>query len=148
MTTAEFVTLCIVLCATPFDLSSRRIPNFLTYSGIFIGLVLLLLGFTALESAIVGFASLFGVSLFAYSFGALGGGDVKILTAIGLIAGFEQGVLILLISWSAASLAWLISVARLKFVINKDPEHTDRVNPNLPLAPALLIGCLVTFFVL
>lgn len=67
-----------------FDVRSRRIPNLLTVAGLGAAIVLRgLLGFGALvegvEGAVVGLA----LALVPFALGMLGGGDVKLLAAVG-----------------------------------------------------------------
>ncbi|HPT15750.1 MAG TPA: A24 family peptidase, partial [Kiritimatiellia bacterium] len=63
-----------------FDLTRHRIPNFLTYSGMFAGLLIFLLfRRDQLTDFPVAFLIGFGVYYLAYMFGWLGGGDVKLM---------------------------------------------------------------------
>jgi prepilin peptidase CpaA len=75
--------------ATLYDLRTRRIPNKLTLPAILFGLVLHLvrggpaeLGLSALAGLIAG-----GVFLLFFLAGGMGAGDVKLMTAIGTLAG-------------------------------------------------------------
>lgn len=73
------------------DLRARRIPNWLTSSGMVAGLVLHLVlggaagGLQSLEGLLLGFALL----LLLFVRGGMGGGDVKLLMAIGSCGGPE-----------------------------------------------------------
>jgi prepilin peptidase CpaA len=85
--TAAFVAL--VTTAVLMDVRSRRIPNWLTAAGLVVALLLrLLMGRDSLVDGLsgVGLAALVSLPLFAV--GALGGGDGKLLIAIG---GFMGG---------------------------------------------------------
>ncbi|HJS42610.1 MAG TPA: prepilin peptidase [Gemmatimonadales bacterium] len=67
-----------------FDVRYRRIPNLLTVAGLGAAIVLrALLGFSAVvegvEGAVVGLA----LALVPFALGMLGGGDVKLLAAVG-----------------------------------------------------------------
>ena len=89
LSTAVFVI--FMIAAATFDLRTRRIPNVLTVSGFMIAL--------ALRSAVGGSAVLDGfqgagiallVVLPFFALGALGGGDLKLLVAVGAFMGPHQ----------------------------------------------------------
>jgi prepilin peptidase CpaA len=93
---------CSLLCATVgavYDVTTRRIPNAFTFPAILFGL---LLHFTLGGWWQLGTASAAGVScglifLVFHLAGGMGGGDVKLITAVGCIAGLSliQPLLIL-----------------------------------------------------
>lgn len=71
--------------AAAIDVRSRRIPNWLTFS-------LMLTGFAqsftwartvSPTGALLGFLAGFGLTFLLYGIGAMGGGDVKLLAAVG-----------------------------------------------------------------
>jgi len=72
------------------DLSHRRIPNSLTYGGILFGLGIGLLPQfePSLTGSLLGLAIAFGPSLLLFALGSIGGGDVKLLTALGALLGY------------------------------------------------------------
>ena len=71
-----------------FDLTRHRIPNFLTYSGMFAGLLIFLrFRRDQLTDFPVAFLIGFGVYYLAYMFGWLGVGDVKLMAMVGLLGG-------------------------------------------------------------
>lgn len=90
---AEFVFpaasfLCAALSAV-YDARSRRIPNFITFPGMAFGLMLhgALGGWRQLAAAGAG-GLICGLVFFVfYLAGGMGGGDVKLITAAGCIAG-------------------------------------------------------------
>lgn len=81
--------LLLVAVAAYFDVRWRRIPNWLTLSGIVGGLALhtWLEGWAGLRLAGEGFLLGFGVYLLFYCLHAMGAGDVKLMGAVGAIAG-------------------------------------------------------------
>lgn len=81
--------LACALVGAGFDIRSRRIPNFLTLPGILLGLALHLvfggwgqMGLAALAGLICGV-----LFLIFWLAGGMGAGDVKLMTAVGAIAG-------------------------------------------------------------
>ena len=79
----------VTLVAALTDMRSRRIPNWLCATGVLLGFVVntYLTGWAGLASAGMGFglALLIYVPLFAIR--AMGGGDVKLMAAVGALAG-------------------------------------------------------------
>lgn len=83
------VALCAVcLGAMWFDVRERRLPNALTV-GAFAGAILLRapLGLGALADGLLGALLGFGLALPFFLVGGLGGGDVKLLAAVGAFLG-------------------------------------------------------------
>jgi prepilin peptidase CpaA len=71
------------------DVKSRRVPNKLTYSGILFGLILrtALLRWQGLESGLAGGLVGGGIFFLLYLLRSMGAGDVKLMAAVGCIAG-------------------------------------------------------------
>lgn len=88
----EVALLLIVLTAAVSDIRSRSIPNWLTLGGIAAGLALNThaTGLEGLKFSAMGFgvAALILLPLFALRF--LGGGDIKLMAAVGALAGYEN----------------------------------------------------------
>ena len=80
------------------DIASRRIPNWLTYSAMLVGIAghALLQGWRGLASALVGGLISGGVFLVFFLVHAMGAGDVKLITAVGCLVGSELAVEVLL----------------------------------------------------
>jgi prepilin peptidase CpaA len=78
-----------VLAAGTFDLLRRRIPNWLTLGGILAALLLHVVGngMPGLWFSVRGMALGFGVYLLLYLLHAMGGGDVKLMGAVGALVG-------------------------------------------------------------
>ena len=83
------VLVLVVLVAAIFDLRWRRVPNWLTASGVLLGLALntILLRSEGWWSSLEGLGLALLVYLPLYLLRAMGGGDVKLMAAVGAIAG-------------------------------------------------------------
>ena len=88
----KLVLLCAVLVAAAYDLRFRRIPNWVSLSGIVLGFGCntLLLGFDGLKSAGLGFLCALAIYIPLYVIRGMGAGDVKLMAAVGAIAGPES----------------------------------------------------------
>jgi len=95
----EALLLALVVGAAVYDVRYRRIPNWLTVSGLILGLVLnsflyqggaTVFGFSGLLFALKGFGVAFLVYVFLYALRAMGAGDVKLMAAVGAIVGAEN----------------------------------------------------------
>jgi len=86
---SALAVLAVMLAVAVYvELKERRIPNWLTLSGMALGLLIAYLsGAHALASSIVGLVVGFGFLFIFYVFGGVGGGDVKLMGASGALLG-------------------------------------------------------------
>jgi prepilin peptidase CpaA len=87
---AQLVLVVLVLIAAFCDARTRRIPNWLTLSGVLAGVALntfLYPGLSGLWLSLKGLALGFGVYLFLHLLRAMGAGDVKLMAAVGAVVG-------------------------------------------------------------
>ena len=87
---AQLVLLALVLCAAIFDARFRRIPNWLTVSGVVAGLALNTFLDPVMRGLLFSLKGLglgFGVYLVLHLLRAMGAGDVKLMAAVGSITG-------------------------------------------------------------
>jgi prepilin peptidase CpaA len=84
VTVLVFVALCVVV-----DVRTRRIPNILSGTAVLAGLALnaLHFGFGGLLGSVGGLVATVGVLLFPFALGGIGGGDVKMMGAVGALLG-------------------------------------------------------------
>ena len=131
--TAIAVSACC-LAAAAIDLRTRHVPNALTGAAAAVGVALAVTGFgrVGMVAAVVG--GLIGLALMlpGYLFGATGGGDVKLLAAIGTLLGPDR---ILIAFFGMAIGGGLIALAMAAV------RRRFR-NETFAYAPAIAIGCI------
>lgn len=79
----------ILLLAVIEDLRRRRIPNFLTFSGVALGIVLsgFEAGWAGVWSGVAGTLTGAGLLFLPFALGGMGAGDVKLMAAVGAFGG-------------------------------------------------------------
>src|SRR5207302_1599656 len=82
----------VALVGAVTDVRSARIPNRLTYTALLAALPLrtALLGLSGLKSGAIGMLVAGGLFLLLYMLGAMGGGDMKLMAAVGAWVGSKQ----------------------------------------------------------
>jgi len=103
------------LVASVFDVRSRRIPNFITMPAFLFGLALHLAlgGWGQLLTALAAGVICGLVFLVFYIAGGMGAGDVKLIMAVGCIAGFSHvAYLLVLTALSGGVMAICLALAR------------------------------------
>jgi prepilin peptidase CpaA len=80
------------------DVRSRRIPNWLTYSGLVLALLVrfAVAGWPGFRSGLAGAIVGGGIFFLLFLVGGMGGGDVKLMAAVGAWAGSTHALLILI----------------------------------------------------
>src|SRR5437016_4383205 len=83
-TVVIFVALCVIA-----DVRTRRIPNAISGSAMLLGITLntAFLGTAGLLDSLAGLGITVGVLLWPFAMGGIGGGDVKMMGAIGALLG-------------------------------------------------------------
>jgi len=91
-TVSDLTLAAVLIVAAVTDLRSGRIYNKLVYPAIIAGLVLGLLdgGWPGLWDHALGAGVAFGILFFCYVLGGMGGGDVKLMAAVGALGGFAR----------------------------------------------------------
>jgi len=142
--TVEAVCAIALLCtASYFDIRFRRIPNFLCYIGIVLGVV-----FGLVEQDFTG--HILGMLagglplLLLFYFGLVGGGDVKLMLATGAILGFPLILDVLTLSVGVGGLLALVMVVHNKTSNRKPDEAATSPPSGVPYAVPALIACLLT----
>jgi len=166
--TVPVIVTCIVVVACVFDVRTRRIPNVLTLSGAVAGLLyhLATSGLGGLQTAAAGWILGLLLLLPYFALGGMGGGDVKLVAALGawlgpwetfwlaMYAGIAGGVLGLMVAVShgyvrraVANVSTIFgywAVAGLKPVPGMTLETSK--SPRLAFAIPILAGTMVTLW--
>jgi prepilin peptidase CpaA len=93
--------LVLAAAAGVYDMRFRRIPNWLSAAGILLGLAVnafLGFGWPGLRFSLAGMLTGFGVYFVLYLLRAMGAGDVKLMAAIGALAGWHNWIGIFLVT--------------------------------------------------
>lgn len=103
----------LVILAAIWDVRTRRIPNWLTLSGVVFGAALntFLFEIDGLWFSLKGLGLAFVVYFVLYLLRAMGAGDVKLMAAVGAAAGWENWLGILVLTSVAGAVAGLLLVA-------------------------------------
>ncbi len=115
MTTATLIplaaTVLVALIALVCDLRTRRIPNVLTVSALAAALLFhtLAIGLEGLRFSLAGFGVGFGLLFVLWIIGGGGGGDVKLMAALGAWMG-PVPTLIIFLGSAAVALAMTLTV--------------------------------------
>jgi prepilin peptidase CpaA len=104
--------LIIALIAAVIDVRQHRIPNWLTYPGIVMGIALRsgLLGWRGLLSSVLGCVLAGGIVFLFYMVRAMGAGDVKLLAAIGSLLGPSDALVVLVATALAGGVLAIVYV--------------------------------------
>lgn len=129
---AFFVSL---LCAASvMDLTKRIVPNWICL-GIASGSII---GFTPVK--LLGFFIALPFLLAAVFFGGMGGGDIKLMAAYGLVLGLPRGLFA-----AVAGLSLLLLFAAIYRIVCRVQRREAK--KTFPLAPFLSAGCLLAYFI-
>jgi len=118
----EVILLGLVIGAAIYDVRYRRIPNWLTLTGVVIGLLLnaWLVAYgnpvPGLLFSLKGLLLGFGFYFFLYMLHAMGAGDVKLMAAVGALVGWENWFGIFLVTAILGGITGVILVIARKRV--------------------------------
>ncbi|MFZ0933106.1 MAG: A24 family peptidase [Bryobacteraceae bacterium] len=88
----QIMLLALLLVAAVYDVRFRRIPNWITVTGVAAGLALntFLFGLPGVWLSLRGLGLGFGAYFVLYVIRAMGAGDVKLMAAVGAMVGWED----------------------------------------------------------
>ena len=136
----DIILLVVLIPSLYYDLVQNRIPNFLTVSGMTFGiLAAFLLGTSAqIQGHLFGLVLGFGLFYILYLFGWVGGGDVKLMGAIGSLKGVVFLVNVIVYTSILGGLIALVFL--LKALLKKEGLR----NLKVPYGTAICLGTFVS----
>jgi len=107
--TIVFISMCVA-----FDVRTLRIPNLVTGPAILLGLAAngWMSGWSGLAASAIGFAVAVGLLLLPFALGGIGGGDVKMMGAVGALLGPALTLQSLLVGLMAGGCFAAVHLAR------------------------------------
>lgn len=143
-----YVTYPLLLAALYFDLKERRIPNWLTVAMTGLGLVLQLAlrGQAGLWDGLGGFLLGLSALLPFFLWGKFGGGDVKLLAALGMLRGAAflwRALLLGAMSGGLVAICSLLWHRELAVAAYGFATNTYRSQRTYAYSPAILLGVLL-----
>ena len=156
---ATLLAIGVVALATVTDVRSGLIPNRLTYPAVLLGLGIGLwphLG-PSFASSVLGLGVTFLPALALFAIGAVGGGDVKLLAAVGALVGYPLVLDVLffsIVAGTALALGMIVAKGRALAVLREfgvflvSLVHLRVATPvpatdlRIPFAAATLVGIL------
>lgn len=164
---APAALLALVVSAAVVDVRLKKIPNWLTYPAILIGVVANTWAgwsdaagrWSGLAASLAGFAVGFVPLLLAWLAGGIGGGDAKLMGAIGAIGGWKLAISALVYGFAVAALMAVIVMIRKRVTRRtlrrvwhtvvllvtpgaRPADPTSKDSPTIPFAVALCVGTL------
>lgn len=123
-----------LLCAASVtDLTKRIVPNWICLGIAGVSII----GFTPVK--LLGILVALPFLLTAVFFGGMGGGDIKLMAACGLVLGLPKGLLAAMVG-----LSLLLFYAAIYRILCRAQRR--EVKKAFPLAPFLSAGCLLAYF--
>ena len=99
-----------LVVAAGYDLMTRRIPNWLTAPGIVAGIGINWY-FGNVSQSLMGFGAAFGIYFLLFALRARGGGDVKLMAAVGAFVGLQLWWPIFIVTSILGGVVVLLSLA-------------------------------------
>lgn len=124
----------LLLLATVFDIRNRMIPDTVCLLIAMTGLI----GFEPVK--LFGILTALPLLLAALLWGGMGGGDIKLTAASGIVLGFQRGLAAMVIGLTAMLFFYFI------YSIVQKLRGRER-QKSFPLAPFLSVGCIAAYFI-
>ena len=135
-------TLALVFTAAIWDFRQNRIPNWLTLSAIPAGILWNTFsgGFAGFQASLGGFAVGFGLLFILFAIGGGGGGDVKLMGALGAWVGVQTTITVFILAAIMILFLLILSVG-IKVITRAQETRKHTVAFAIPvcLATALLV---------
>jgi len=147
------VFILILLFISIYDFYHTRIPNFFSVSILFLGFTYnyLLFDSTGIITALYGLLTGLSTSLFFYRFASLGAGDVKLISAIGCLVGYQLILIIIAYSYVVSAILGIVYIKlwgrwyQNKKLNTSKLKSKKMLSQRIPMAPGISIA---TFYVM
>ena len=154
------ISLILAFCITGayYDLRYRELPNWLTYGGILAGLAIAWVpGHVTPSQSVLGLVASGGFFLILWIFHGVGAGDVKLLAAVGALAGWPDILPIVFFTALAGGLCaiiyiiWTWNGSDTAAPSDEDPATTQTgkrkvLKQRMPYAVAVAMGAALGLF--
>jgi prepilin peptidase CpaA len=157
----------VAIASIGYDLRTHRIPNFITFTAMVLGLVLYAVvgGMSGFLDAFGGLGIGLGVFLIVYIMGGMGAGDVKLMGGMGSLLGVEKTIFALLstaliggilaIIKITATSSWKDTYYRFLLLLTVRSKTSDgqtrgideRPGLTIPYGVAIGLGSIMTLFI-
>ncbi len=130
-----YILACISLCIAIIDVKTLTIPDSLVVVFVLLSAYPILLNYN-IKDNLFGMFALFAVFIVILLLfpGSFGGGDVKLASAIGLLSGLEQSIVVLEISLITGAIVGIIYALKTK----------KGLRTKIPFGPFLAVGLIVS----
>lgn len=155
--TLDVVLVMVLAVCAVADITRGRIPNAITFPAIVFGLAAAAFGAPGVRAAVEGLAAGAAALYIAFALGATGGGNIKLMAAVGALKGLSFVVTALFCSilvggvWAALVLIWTGQtrgvVSDLGKMIQRGNARSARIPPRggaLPFSVAIGVGTATT----
>lgn len=133
------LSLSLVFSISAIDIDKHIIPNSLVLALLCLGLVNVLVNNHMATLLILGFVLtfIFGIILYFITKGSIGGGDIKLLSALGLLVGYYNIYIVVFLSFSIAALFGIVRI-----IFKKANTKTP-----IPFGPFIALGFFIISFI-
>jgi prepilin signal peptidase PulO-like enzyme (type II secretory pathway) len=130
-----YILACIALCITVIDVKTLTIPDSLVVTFVLFSVYPVLLNYNLKDNllGLLALSAVFIVILLLFP-GSFGGGDVKLASAIGLLSGLEQSIVVLEVSLVTGAVVGILYALKTK----------KSLRTKIPFAPFLAVGLIVS----
>jgi prepilin peptidase CpaA len=120
----DLILVLLICAALFFDLTRKRIPNFLTFPAIIYGIIsyTTIQGLEGLWFSFLGLLVGLAIFFIPFAMGGMGGGDVKLLGAVGALQGWQfvfSAAILAALAGGVMALVYLAVSGRLLRVLKK-----------------------------
>lgn len=112
---SNVILLLLIIISGLYDIKERKIPNTITFTGIFIGIIFNIVteGWMGLLQGILGLLAGLAIFFLPFAMGGMGAGDVKLMGAIGSLMGWKFSMMT---AFYSAIVGWIMVLIYLLYI--------------------------------